>query len=702
MKITTRLKLNTVLAVGAILLMLISTAWSIREIHQAEQKMWLTNDMRKGAFERIVLRDEYLLHREERAAVQWQAKSETLRGLLETAAERFKDQKDAALLQEVRENFDATFSVLSAVLEKHQRQERLAGRNLAFDEAESRLISQVFLRANNLMDSIGRLYASTEMKATTTRNRAFLLIVFFVAGGGAAIIVNSFMTGRVITRRLAALHDGVAVIGSGNLDHRIDVSGDDELADLASESNQMAASLKESHTSIENLQQEITTRKQAEETLRVSEENFRRSLDDSPLGARIVSAEGETLYANRALLDIYGYESIEEFRSVPTKERYTADSYAEFLLRREKRQRGDFVPLDYEVGVIRKDGEVRNLRTFRKEILWDGARQYQVLYSDITDRKRAEEEIRRATQSMGALSDDLLKLSRVTRIDLHKESIDLSTMVREIAREYQKNNPGRVVEMIIPEGIAVKGDPFLIKIAMGNLLDNAFKFTGTREQARIEFGAIAKDGVPVKSRFSATPAGADEGEGGGRRSEGETVYFIRDNGVGFDMAYADKLFGAFQRLHNTEEFPGTGIGLATVRRIIHRHGGLIWAEGEVGKGATFYFTPPFKWPGSRIGSTSTTAGETAHTGSPSAWAVPTMIRKIPAFSMNSWHRRMYGCMNTKEARAVPFQEKVRREDERRLKKSSCVVPLLAEDSVDFQRFRAVVRFIRAHLFHIQG
>ena len=176
------------------------------------------------------------------------------------------------------------------------------------------------------------------------------------------------------------------------------------------------------------------------------------------------------------------------------------------------------------------------------------------------------ERVRKATQKMGWLIDDMLKLSRVSQTEFNQEAIDLSAMIREITEVCQKNDPEKVVAVSVQEGVMVQGNPYMMRAALVNLMDNAWKFTGKTEHPRIEFGTTVRDK--------------------------KTVCYIRDNGAGFDMAYVNKLFGAFQRLHTTDQFPGTGIGLATVQRVIHRHGGQVWAEGEIGKGATFYFTLP--------------------------------------------------------------------------------------------------------------
>jgi PAS domain S-box-containing protein len=172
--------------------------------------------------------------------------------------------------------------------------------------------------------------------------------------------------------------------------------------------------------------------------------------------------------------------------------------------------------------------------------------------------------VRAATQRMGQLIDDLLKLSRLTRSEMRREPVNLSALARTVAAELQQREPRRQVTLTIAEGLTATGDPQLLRIALENLLGNSWKFTSKHAQARIEFGKLERADRPV--------------------------YFVRDDGAGFDMAYAGKLFGAFQRLHTRADFPGTGIGLATVQRVIHRHGGRLWAEGQVEKGATFYFT----------------------------------------------------------------------------------------------------------------
>ena len=172
--------------------------------------------------------------------------------------------------------------------------------------------------------------------------------------------------------------------------------------------------------------------------------------------------------------------------------------------------------------------------------------------------------VRAATQRMAQLIDDMLKLSRITRAEIKIEKVNLTQMAWSVVNELQKSQPERHVEINIADGIEAMADSRLMRVILENLLGNAWKFTGKRAEAVIEFGSITKDKA--------------------------TAYFVRDNGAGFDMAYADKLFSPFQRLHTAEEYPGTGVGLATVRRIIHRHGGKVWAEGQVDKGATFYFS----------------------------------------------------------------------------------------------------------------
>ena len=203
---------------------------------------------------------------------------------------------------------------------------------------------------------------------------------------------------------------------------------------------------------------------------------------------------------------------------------------------------------------------LRSIDGFSKALLEDYADKLDANGQHYLDR------VRTGAQRMGELIDDLLQLSKVGRAELRRGRVDLSVLARIVATELQRVNPDRRVQVLIPDGIVADADYRLLHVVLENLLGNAWKFTTAVAEAIIEFGILQQGGVPT--------------------------YFVRDNGAGFDMANAGKLFTPFQRLHPAAKFPGTGIGLATVHRIVDRHGGRVWAESAVGLGATFLWTLP--------------------------------------------------------------------------------------------------------------
>jgi light-regulated signal transduction histidine kinase (bacteriophytochrome) len=201
---------------------------------------------------------------------------------------------------------------------------------------------------------------------------------------------------------------------------------------------------------------------------------------------------------------------------------------------------------------------LRSINGFSQVLMEDCANQ-------LTDEgKDSLRRVRKAATTMGELIDALLALSRVSRAELRAERVDMSALAATIAAELRASQPERQAEFVIAPDIVVEADSRLFRAMLENLLSNAWKYSGQRAAARIEFGRID--------------------------NHGENVYYVRDNGVGFDMAYVGRLFGAFQRLHRQAEYAGTGVGLATVQRILHRHGGRVWAEAVLDEGATFYFT----------------------------------------------------------------------------------------------------------------
>ena len=380
---------------------------------------------------------------------------------------------------------------------------------------------------------------------------------------------------------------------------------------------------------------DVTERKRAEEALRESEARYRTMGESVDYGVWATDAEGKAIYISPSFCALVG-KSFEEIREL---------GWLDVLV---PEQRGDVErlwmhsvstgePFEHEYHFIAKGGEIRIVLARGNPVRNDAGKivSWAGINLDITKRKQAEEEIgrlnaeleqrvlertaeleaanselesfaysvshdlraplraldgfsqillddygarlddegrsyleriRAADQRMGALIDALLELSRLNRGELSRERLDISKMARDVAAELAEAEPGRAVELAIADDLEAHADRRLVQALLANLLGNAWKFTARHETARIEVGVDDADG--------------------------ERAFYVRDDGAGFDMAYADKLFGAFQRLHSPGEFEGLGIGLATVQRIVRRHGGRVWAESEVEKGATFHFTLP--------------------------------------------------------------------------------------------------------------
>jgi PAS domain S-box-containing protein len=377
---------------------------------------------------------------------------------------------------------------------------------------------------------------------------------------------------------------------------------------------------------------DITESKRAEEALRESREEFKELFDNAPIGYHELDAEGRVVRVNQNELRMLGYDAEELMGQFVWDISADPASARRAVLDKLK---GAEPPENYERTLRRKDGSIISVLVHDKLLKGDtgmvtGIRS---VFQDVTERKRAEEKvhqlnaeleqrvvertaqlesankeleafsysvshdlraplramdgfsqavledygpqlpeegqrylqtIREGAQKMGALIDDLLAFSRLSRQPLSMQPVSTSRLVQGVLEEMQANHPEHAAEIHVGELPSCQGDPALLKQVWVNLLSNAFKYSRTRHPAVIEIGC--------------------------QQTEGQNIFYVRDNGTGFDMRYAHKLFGVFQRLHRAEEFEGTGVGLAIVQRVVHRHGGRVWAEAEVDHGAVFYFT----------------------------------------------------------------------------------------------------------------
>jgi PAS domain S-box-containing protein len=446
--------------------------------------------------------------------------------------------------------------------------------------------------------------------------------IAIAAVGMLLIAVVGIITGFALTRRLDGISRAARRFADGDLNVQTGVHGKDELADLGQ--------------TVDSMIRQVT---EGQERLKTQSEQIRLLLEFSGEAIYGIDTAGICTFANPACVKLLGYEhedelvgepmhklihhSHEDGSPYPAEQCRIRQSFAlsggihaddEVFWRRD----GSCFPVEYWSHPVVRQGtvigsvvnfidiaerkaveaELQNYRQHLEQLVEERTAELtrvnreleafsysvshdlraplraidgfgMVLLEDYQDQlddtaKAHLRRIRAATQRMGALIDDLLLLSRISRADLKKEHVDLSELADAAIQRLKQQDREREVTVDIASGLTAWADANLMRVVMDNLLDNAWKYTGKTLRARIEVNAS--------------------------NESGRMVYRVRDNGAGFDMKYADKLFGTFERLHSADEFPGTGIGLATVKRIIQLHGGRVWGEGQIGQGATFYFT----------------------------------------------------------------------------------------------------------------
>jgi PAS domain S-box-containing protein len=626
--------LNIYISMSAVLFMILCLAWAFHEAYRAEHNLRLADKLNRTVIERVSLRDDYLLHREERARVQWYAISETLRKLLESAYERFPGKEDKVILDDARKNFDSTFYAFSEILEKNRRDERTTKAGFVFDEGELRLIGQVLLKAYALSDDIEMLHESARRAWMAAWNRGIGLVIVFIVCGVTAMVVNSAFIGRILADRLTAIGKGIGIIGSGNLDHRIDATGDDELSALALASNEMAAKLKDSYTSFENLEKEVRERKRVEETLREANEYLNNLIRYANAPIIVWDPEFRITRFNRAFEKLTGRTADDvigrhlEILFPPA----LVDSSIQLIERTLLGERWETV----EIGILHVDGAVSS-------VLWNSAtifapdKQTPIATiaqgHDITRRKQAEAERMnlerqlqqaRKAESLGRmagavahhfnnklmvvsgnlemalidaepdqrLSKRLLDAQRATSQAAEVSSLmlaylgqtlpkaeifDLARVCRELVQDQKSYLPERVTLIgdIPPDGPTIRANRAQVSQVLSNLIVNAWEAIGDGEgEVRVSLRIVAATETLSSHLFPSD----------WKPEKGDYISLeVSDTGSGINPEELDLIFDPFF----STKFVGRGLGLAVVLGTVRSYGGAVAVESEPGRGSIF-------------------------------------------------------------------------------------------------------------------
>lgn len=620
MKIRTRLHLATLLPALFALLIGIALWISWGQVDQARQRAAMAEKIRQSISDLNNLTQEYLLFGSPRTEIQLGKHHHNLARLL--AAASFPEPAEQALLGDIRQGHADLGRLIALLLGTNK-------------EAHDQLAGALMVKVQDVRFKSRQLTQLQQEHMAASQQRMDILVLLALGVLAFLNVAVLSLLGRRLVQGMEQLGDGIRKVERGDLAYEVPLSGADELCALAGSFNAMTHRLRESTTSIERLEQEIREREQAEQALRDSEVRFRSLFQQAPVPLCFVNKKGELADFNTRFERLFGYAHAD----IPTLAEWWQLAYPDpeyrawvFKAWTEAVEHAastgqDIIPIEYQVTC--KNGAARTMLISGITLGED----FLATFFDVTERRQAEDEVRRlnagleqrvvertaeltaanqeldsfayavshdlraplramsgfsqaltedygsvlqgeatvyleqinlASRKMNELVDGLLVLSRSTRGELAHDEIDLSAMAERQLAELARSDPEHHVAIVVEGGLKLRGDARMFEVVLRNLLDNAWKYSAHATVPEIRVYREERDG--------------------------QTYFCVADNGAGFDMAHANRLFQPFQRLHRQDEFPGIGIGLATVQRIIHRHGGAIEAQGEPGKGAVFCFS----------------------------------------------------------------------------------------------------------------
>jgi len=691
MKVKKRLQINVAISISITLVIIFVVFMALYRVSRANSSAVITSEIIAGTFERVALRNEYMRTGKARAQEEWFAKQDQLRRLQKAASKYFLNAADKTIIDKLNENHESITKLFSAFVANRER--KGPGPGGRFRETEDRLLNQLDIRVSEAARLTRELVDSNRKARAAVLREAAASIILLLLLAIAATVANSLTMSRALADRIYRLRNGARQIGEGDLDHRIDIKGDDEFAELSEAFNAMTAKLRVSH---DTLGKEIEERKRAEGALRKAHDELETRVmertEELVLANDSAKRERQRLYSVMETLPVYVILLTPDYH-VPFANRFFRERFGdsggrrcyEYLFDRtepceicetytvlktnethhwywtgpDKRDYdihdfpfvdSDGSPLILEMGIditeqkkaqqelremnvtlelrIReRTAEINSANAMLRESRNEALR---IMEDAVASRKQAEEtnreleafiysvshdlreplrsvsgfarivqenyadrldeqgrnylaRIARGAKKMSRLIEDLLYLSRIARHEITRTNIDMSGIAQAITAELRESRRERHVEFDIQKKLADHADSRLTAVALWNILGNAWKFTEQTAHARVEFGA-------VDNPAEAAARGLGNETMKKMLDAGQRVYYVRDNGAGFDQEHAHKMFLPFHRLHAADQFPGTGIGLAIVESVIRRHGGQVWAEGARDKGAIVYFT----------------------------------------------------------------------------------------------------------------